>query len=272
MRAMLNSLLILVGIAGAFYIGLCLLLYLQQDRVLFYPAPNDSALLSQWKTRAVEIRTPDARLEGWWAENPASTTPFAIVYFGGNAEDVLYTAGMAAQFEARRMLVVNYRGYGQAQGTPSQDALYDDGRAIYDYVVNELGEKPEHIVVMGRSLGSGVASMLAAERRVRAAILITPFDSITAVAASHYPIFPVRWLLKHPFDSTRFARRTKTPALLIAAAEDRVIPAKHAQALANVWAGEHSLHVLQGVGHNDLETHPDYFRLINEFLGSLHAR
>lgn len=271
MRAMLHSVLILLGIASAFYIGLCVLLYLQQDRVLFYPGPNDSALLSHWRAGAVEIRTPDARLEGWWAENPASTTPFVILYFGGNAEDVLYTAGMAERFAARRMLVVNYRGYGQTQGAPSQDALYEDGRAIYDYVVNEVGTKPDHIVVMGRSLGSGVASMLAAERQVRAAILITPFESITAVAASHYPIFPVRLLLKHPFDSASFARRTNVPALIIAAAEDNVIPAKHAQALSHVWAGEQSLHVLQGVGHNDLESHPAYFPLINDFLAKLRA-
>ena len=266
---MLNSLLILLGIAGVFYAALCLLLYLQQDRVLFYPGPNDSALLAQWKSRALEIRTPDARLEGWWADNPTSTTPLIILYFGGNAEDVLYTASMAERFNARRLLVVNYRGYGQTQGRPSQAALYADGLAIYDYVVNEVGAKPEHIVVMGRSLGSGVASMLAAERSVRAAILITPFDSIRAVAASHYPIFPVKLLLRHPFDSASFARQTKVPALIIAAAEDRVIPAKHAQALADVWAGEQHLHVLPGVGHNDLELHPDYFRLINGFLQTL---
>jgi uncharacterized protein len=269
MRAMLNSLFILLSIAGVFYGALCLLLYLQQDSVLFYPGPNDRALLAQWKSRTVEIRTPDARLEGWWADNPASTTPFLILYFGGNAEDVLYTASMAERFNVRRMLVVNYRGYGQTQGRPSQTALYADGLAIYDYVVNEVGAKPEHIVVMGRSLGSGVASMLAAKRPVRAAILITPFDSIRAVAASHYPIFPVKLLLRHPFDSASFARQTNAPALFIAAAEDRVIPAKHAQALANVWAGEQQLHVLPGVGHNDLELHPDYFRLIDEFLGRL---
>jgi uncharacterized protein len=269
MRAMLNSLLILLGIAGVFYAALCLLLYLQQDRVLFYPGPNDSALLAHWKSQSVDIRTRDSRLEGWWADNPASTTPFVILYFGGNAEDVLYTASMAARLDARRMLVVNYRGYGQTQGQPSQTALYEDGLAIYDYVVNEVGAKPEHIVVMGRSLGSGVASMLAAKRSVRAAILITPFDSISAVAASHYPIFPVKFLLRHPFDSASFARQTNAPALIIAAAEDRVIPAKHAQALADVWAGEQHLHVLPGVGHNDLELHPDYFRLINEFLGRL---
>jgi uncharacterized protein len=269
MRAMLNSVLILLGIAGVFYVGLCLLLYLQQDRVLFYPGPNDTALLAQWKSQALEIRTSDTRLEGWWADNSASTTPFVILYFGGNAEDVLYQATMAERFNARRMLVVNYRGYGQTQGQPSQAALYADGLAIYDYVVNEVGAEPEHIVVMGRSLGSGVASMLASERSVRAAILITPFDSIRAVASSHYPIFPVKLLLRHPFDSKSFARQTKAPALIIAAAEDRVIPAKHAQALANAWAGEQHLHVLPGVGHNDLELHPDYFKLINGFLGRL---
>ena len=266
---MLTSLLILVGIAGAFYAALCLLLYLQQDQVLFYPGPNDNALLAQWRPHQVEITSNAVRLEGWWADNPTSTTPFVILYFGGNAEDVLYTASMAQKFDARRLLVVNYRGYGQTQGKPSQDALYEDGLAIYDYVAKEVGTKPEHIVVMGRSLGSGVATMLAAKRAVRGAILVTPFDSIRAVAAGHYPIFPVRLLLRHPFDSASFARQTKVPALILAAQHDRVIPAKHAEALANAWGGAKTLHVLSDVGHNDLELHPDYFRFTNEFLAAL---
>ena len=199
---MMNAALTLIGIGATFYAGLCLLLYLQQDRVLFYPGPNDPALVRQWQTHKVSISSDALQLEAWWADNPSSTTEYVLIYFGGNAEDVLYMASMAAErFDARRMLVVNYRGYGQTPGEPSEAALYADGLAIYDYVVNQANAGPEQIVLMGRSLGSGIATMLAAKRPTRAAILITPFDSISAVASSHYPIFPVSLLLKHPFDS-----------------------------------------------------------------------
>ena len=269
MRAVLNSILILLGIASTFYLGLCLLLYLQQDDVLFYPRPNDSALLAQREPDRIEIPGATIPLEGWWSENPASATPFVMLYFGGNAEDVLYTASMAQRFEIRRMLVVNYRGYGRTQGTPSEAALFEDALHVYDYVIQQAGVAPEDVIVMGRSLGSGVATMLAAKRPARAAVLITPFDSMTAVAAAHYPIFPVKLLLRHRFDSASFASRINIPALVIGAQNDRVIPPIHAQRLAQAWSGEAKLTVLQGVGHNDVEQHPEYFSSINEFLLTL---
>jgi pimeloyl-ACP methyl ester carboxylesterase len=165
------------------------------------------------------------------------------------------------------VVVANYRGYGGSSGEPAQKALYDDGLALYDYAI-ERGVPPEQIVVMGRSLGSGVASMLAGARPVHAAILITPFDSLAAVAAGHYPFLPVRLLLRHPFPSTDWARRTRAPALIIAAEHDSVVPAVHARRLFAAWAGEKQFHVLPQTGHNDIEMHPDYYRLVNEFLAA----
>ena len=121
---------------------------------------------------------------------------------------------------------------------------------------------------MGRSLGSGVASMLAGARPVRAAILVTPFDSLASVAAGHYPFLPVRLLLRHPFPSTDWAQRTRARALIIAAERDSVVPAAHARKLFDAWAGEKQFHVLPQTGHNDIDMHPDYYRLIDEFLAA----
>ena len=224
--------------------------------------------MSDIAAQRFEIETADAKLEGWWIENAQATTPAVILYFGGNAEDVLYTASTASNIDARAVVVVNYRGYGGSTGEPGQKALYDDGLAIYDYAIKS-GVRAEHIVVMGRSLGSGVASMLAGARPVRAAILITPFDSLAAVAAGHYPWLPVRLLLRHPFPSSDWARRTRAPALFLAADNDNVVPAAHAQKLFQVWAGPKQIHVLPQTGHNDIETHADYYRLINEFLAAV---
>jgi len=263
---MLTSLLVFAGVAGAIYAVLCVYLFLQQDRILFYPGPNDPALLEEWRSHRVTISSEDHLLEGWWAENPASATSAVLIYFGGNAADVLYTANTARRFAARRTLVVNYRGYGQSPGQPSQAALYRDALAIYDYVVQTGAAIPTDIVVMGRSLGSGLATLLAAQRQVGGAILLTPYGSIAEVAASHYPMFPVRLLLRHPFDSTELAKQTDVPAIFIAAEHDRVIPPVHARRLFDQWSGPKSFHVLPGVGHNDLEWHPEYYELINAFL------
>jgi uncharacterized protein len=266
---MLTSILVLVGIALGLFVALCVLLYLKQDRILFYPGPNDAALRAEWQARQIEIPSGDQVLEGWWADNPGSSNARTIIYFGGNAEDVLYTASTASRLHARRLLVVNYRGYGGTPGEPSQEALYEDALAIHDYVVGTSHTRPEDIVVMGRSLGSGLATLLAAKRKVGGAILIAPFDSIAAVAATHYPVFPVELLLKHPFDSASLARQAAVPAIMIAADHDNVIPPKHARRLYDAWSGPKAFHLLDGVGHNDIELHPEYYTLINGFLSDL---
>ena len=268
MRVVLTTLITALVVAGGGFVLICALLYFGQERSIFFPTPNDAQLRAHYSAQRIEIAIAGATLEGWWVENAWATTPAVILYFGGNAEDVLYTASVASNIDARAVVVVNYRGYGGSTGEPSQKALYDDGLAIYDYAIKR-GVPAEHIVVMGRSLGSGVASMLAGARPVRAAILITPFDSLAAVAAGHYPFLPVRLLLRHPFPSADWARRTHAPALFLAADSDTVVPATHAQKLFQLWAGPKQIHVLPQTGHNDIESHADYYRLINEFLATV---
>jgi pimeloyl-ACP methyl ester carboxylesterase len=265
-RTMFHGVVGVIVLTGAAFVFLCALLYWRQENFLFHPGPNDAELRRTWQDRRVEIRSGSVRLEGWWADNPQAPGSAVILYFGGNAEDVLYTAATSApRLAARRMLVVNYRGFGGSEGTPGQRALFEDALAIYDYAIAS-GVRPEDIVVMGRSLGSGVATMLASKRTVRSAVLITPYDSIAEVAAHHYAIFPVRWLIRHPFPSTEFAQHVHVPALMLAGARDFIIPPVHAQRLHDAWAGPRQLHVLPGVGHNDIQDHPQYYALINAFL------
>lgn len=268
---MLTSLLILLILGVGGFTLICAVLYFGQERSIFFPRPNDPQLRQRYSAQRIEIPAADATLEGWWIENPQATMPAVVLYFGGNAEDVLYTASAASSIDARVVVVVNYRGYGGRTGEPSQQALYEDGLAIFDYV-RARGVPAEQIVVMGRSLGSGVASMLAGARPVRAAILITPFDSLASVAAAHYPFLPVRLLLRHPFPSIDWAQRAHAPALFLAAEHDVVVPVAHARKLFEAWAGEKQFHVLPQTGHNDIEQHPDYYRLIDEFLAAAVAQ
>lgn len=268
MRAALSFIAWAAGIIAGLYVLVCALLYWRQESSIFFPGPNNPQLKQRWADQRVELNVDGATLEGWWASNPQATTSAVIIYFGGNAEDVLYTAGLASHLDAKRTLVMNYRGYGGSTGRPGQQSLYADALAIYDYVIAQ-GEQPRHVVLMGRSLGSGMATMLAANREVAGVVLITPFDSLVDVAAGHYPVFPVRLLLRHPFPSKDWAAKTTSPALILAAERDFVVPPVHAQRLSQHWAGPQSLHMLADVGHNDIESNPDYYTLINRFLASL---
>jgi pimeloyl-ACP methyl ester carboxylesterase len=128
-----------------------------------------------------------------------------------------------------------------------------------------VAQRGGDIVVVGRSLGSGVAVQLAAgrPRDIGRVVLVTPYDSLVALAARLYPVFPVRWLLRDRYDSARHAPQIDAPTLLIAAEHDEVIPREHAEALAARFrAGLATLRVVDGVGHNDISQSPEYMRLL----------
>jgi len=269
---MARSLIYIARIAVFAYVGVCVLLYVLQDRFLFNPLTNDAALSKRFKEQRVDIPGPESIIEGWWVNNPNSQSSAVLLYFGGNGEDILYSAEDARSLNARRMLVTNYRGYGTRAGKPSQQALFDDALASYDYAVKQPQVAAENVFVMGRSLGSGVATFVAANRPVRGVILITPYDSIASVAQDMYPWVPVKWLLRNKFPADTFAPAIKSPVLIIAGSEDKVIPPTHAQHLHAVWAGPKKIEVLSGAGHNDIQAHPNYYPLINEFLGATAVR
>jgi pimeloyl-ACP methyl ester carboxylesterase len=105
---------------------------------------------------------------------------------------------------------------------------------------------------MGRSLGTGVAVQVAAKRLVKAMVLVSPYDSIAEVAAATYPWLPVRWLVRHPFDSMAHAAAIKVPALIVTGSADTLIRPAHSKRLAKLWGGPVETLELEGQGHNDI--------------------
>src|SRR5207245_8215813 len=112
-------------------------------------------------------------------------------------------------------LLIDYRGYGSSEGSPSEAALTSDGLAWYDYATSEL--KADKVFLFGRSLGSGVAVQLAAERPLAGVILVAPFDSLVEVVRYHYPYLPVDWMLKHRIDSSGRGPKIAVPLLCLVA-------------------------------------------------------
>jgi uncharacterized protein len=266
-KRIVQFLLFAVALAAALFTASCAYLYLEQDNIIFRGVATDPALAARHEPQKVAIRSCDIAVEGWWLSKPDSQIDTVALYFGGNVEDVLKTAvATHAHTDVGRVLVTNYRGYGGTPGRPSQEALYRDALAVYDYAVSQPGVSAKNIVLVGRSLGSGVATYVAAHRPVRGVVLITPYDSILNVAQAMYPLLPMRMLVKHPFPSHEFATRITAPVLMLAGDQDIVIPARHAQRLHDAWAGPKKIHVLAGVGHNNMSDSAQYYPLLNGFL------
>jgi len=243
----------------AMYIAMCCVLYVMQDRLLYFPTPAAPPS----GTHPVLIRAGEVTLRVWQLRGDL---PHAVVYFGGNAEDV---AAKIPEFEAlladRAVYLVHYRGYGGSAGTPSEKLLISDAQAVYDYIK----ARHDQVAVMGRSLGSGIATAVAATRPVDKLILVTPYDSITNVAADHYGWAPVRWLIKDPYDSVRRMQNVRAQVLVLIAARDEVVRRPRSAALVEAIPAElRRVRVFPQATHNDINFQPGYRESLREFLAA----
>lgn len=265
----------------AFVAAVPLLAFLGQERLLFFPQPMTADEQAQVLRAAPDAQSIDFKagdgtpLHAWLlpARAGASSAAPAVIYFGGNAESVAYMLGeVRRQPEAwpRQLtwLFVDYRGYGRSAGKPGERALVDDALAAYDVLVARPGVDRERVYAFGRSLGSGVAVQLAAQRPLAGLVLVTPFDSAVAVGQRHYPFLPVDWLLKHRFESDKLAPSIRAPALIIAAERDSVVPPEHARRLADAWGGPVTWHLVPRAGHNDIDGAPSFWTTLAQMLGS----
>lgn len=233
----------------ALYALACLALYLGQRSMIYYPPPEASLaapVVSILDVPGAVLKVSERPLEG----------RKALIYFGGNAEDVLASLPLLERaFPGRALYLLHYRGYAGSTGSPTERDLVADALSLYDRVaVNH----PD-IALVGRSLGSGVAVQVASRRPVERLVLVTPFDSIAGIAARQFRAFPVRLLLKDRYESGTYAPRVKAPTLILAAAQDEVIPAwSTRQLLASFRPGVATWRQLEGVGHNTIAQSPDY--------------
>lgn len=246
MRRALGTLLsIMLGLYGA----ACLALFLLQRSLIYYP-PATAAYPAP-STSVLEVEGATVKV----SERPLAGER-ALIYLGGNAEDVTASLPLLDQaYPERALYLLHYRGYTGSSGSPSEKALVADALALFDRVAREHKD----IVVLGRSLGTGVAVQLASQRPVSRLVLITPFVSLQDLAARQFPYFPVRWLLRDRYASNQYAPRVTAPTLILAARHDEIIPAQSAELLLSRFPkGVATMRVLEGVGHNSISDSADY--------------
>jgi uncharacterized protein len=262
MQTVFNILKVLVGI----YLLVLFLMYFFQDRLIFFAQPINNPYISQFSEYEITFNHEGVTLHGWFVNRGVSVMSPLIIYYGGNAEEVSGNLLDLDRFPPASFLFLNYRRYGKSEGKPTEKNLVKDALFVIDEMVSKHEMDPSHIVLLGRSLGSGVAVQVAAQRQIRAVILVTPFDSLVNVAKSHYPIFPINYLVKHRFDSLKYAGDIQFPALALLGTEDRVIPNHHSLALIKAWSGPMESLSIEGADHNNIQLFPEYWSAISDFL------
>lgn len=242
------------------YLLVCVLLYARQRSLIYFPQythtqPGDA-------TADFQLAQPVGMLRGWVI---APGQRDALIYFGGNAERVQDNRDdFAVHLPQRTVYLLPYRGYGGNPGTPTQRDLVADALALYDEVRRRHPQGD--IAVVGRSLGSGVASQVAAQRPVRKLVLITPFDSLANVAAAHYPWLPVRWLVQDRYDSVTALQGFGGRVLVLRAGRDAVVPPGNTDHLVQVLPRSSTVVDFPAAGHDDVSADDAYWAAMARFL------
>lgn len=266
-----------IAIAGAVLFALLLIVvWAGQRRMMYFPHPHVSSPSAEGLQNAetVTFSTDDGlRLNGWFL---ASTRPppwFTVVVFNGNAGNRAFRIGLGDAFRATgcAVLLFDYRGFGDNPGTPTEAGLTADARAARTYLLSRADVDAARVVYFGESLGTAVATRLAAEHPPAGLILRSPFTSITAVGQIHYPILPVRWLLRDRFDAVSHVPQVRSPLLVIAGSRDRIVPMELSRRLYEAASPPKTLVVIEGADHNDsaLNDGEEMFRAIVDFLSGL---
>ena len=252
----------------ALHVGVCAYIYGTQRNMLYRPQPRhlpaaQDELRLNFNGNLLQLshRAPAEPVAG----AAAGTQAPALIYFGGNAEDVSTQLKRFARiWPQRELYLVHYRGWGASGGKPSEANLMADALAVFDHVKATHGD----VAVIGRSLGSGVAVQVASQRPVSQLVLVTPYDSIAKVARTQMPFWvPVDWLLKDRWESVQFAGKVSAPTTLIQAEHDTTIAADRTAALLKAFApGVATLHHLSDVDHNTILFSRDYHRLLAEAI------
>lgn len=272
---MLKRLVALLAALAGLVLLLLVWLAWMEPRMIYYPmrTRDQPPAPPGWRIEDVWIRTGDGvRIHGWFVPAPAAPggRRSTVLFFHGNAGHIGHRLEKLAILRdlGADVLIVDYRGYGRSEGRPQEAGLYADARGAYEHLTGARGVAPGTIVLYGESLGSAVASWLAARAEVAGVILEAPFTSVADVGQSMFPFLPVRWVVRNRFDTLARIGRVRAPILVLHSRDDEFFPMWHAERLVEAAGGRARLVPLRG-GHNDafLASEAEYRRALTGFLG-----
>ncbi len=269
-RSAKYSIMRILIIALVTYLVVCFAVFLIQSKLIFIPSRKIDSTPDDIN-RAYEpvlLKTADrVSIAGWFI--PHERARGTAIFFHGNAGNISHRlVTIHALHElGLNTLIVDYRGYGESEGAPSEKGLYADAEAAWQYVVDEKGESPDRIVLVGRSLGGAVAIELASRHTPGVLIVESTFTSLVDVAKEHFPFLPTSLLLRHRFPSINRIGKIDCPKLILHGRDDTLIPIEIGRTLFEAASEPKAFIETPGEHNNSGFTHTDAFtRKVNEFL------
>lgn len=220
----------------------------------------------------LSVDTPDGdRIEGiYLPSDDRDPNRTLILGFGGNGWNGQDVAEYLHElFPTHDVVAFHYRGYRPSTGTPSAEALIADAPLVYDAARARV--KPKRVIAVGFSIGTGVAAQLSAARKLDGLILVTPFDSLKAVAQAMYPWIPIGPFFDHEIDAATPMEQSRTPVAIIAAEHDLVVPRERTDALRRVVHNLVFDRTIGGAGHNDIYGRSDFQQAMHDALDRFKA-
>ncbi|MBI3570399.1 MAG: alpha/beta hydrolase [Gammaproteobacteria bacterium] len=255
---------------AAGYVVIAGLLYLYQDRLVYFPERVLAATPAQTGLAYETVRftsTDGVGLSGWFI--PAPKARATLLFCHGNAGNISHRLESIRQFHqlGLNVFIFDYRGYGASEGAPTEAGTYRDAEAARRYLVETRGLASERIIYFGRSLGAAIAAWLATQHPPRALIVESAFTSVPDFGAEIYPWLPVRWLARLHYPTREYLQSVKSPVLVIHSRDDEIVPFRHGESLYATAKAPKEFLEIHG-GHNDgfLISGTQYTRHLNDFL------
>jgi len=218
---------------------------------------------------ALNLRTPDGEiLSGILIppdEQPCTTL---VLGFGGNAWNGQDVAEYLHEVYPNTTVVAfHYRGYAPSTGSPSAEALIADAPLIFDFASQHV--QPKRIIAVGFSIGCGIVAELATKRELDGLILVTPFDSLKAVAQSMYPWIPIGPFFEHEINAAEALAKVRAPVAILAAEQDEIVPQERTAELRERVPNLVYDRTIAGAGHNDIYARSDFHTSMDEAFDRL---
>jgi len=258
------------------YAAIIIFVYFMQSSLIFYPNIAGRNLVATPENiglpyENVELVTEDnIKLHGWFIANPNARG--TVLFFHGNAGNISHRLASIEIFHRLQLnvFIIDYRGYGQSEGIPTEKGTYQDAQAAWHYLIDTRGISNKQIIIFGRSLGAAIASWLASKHTPGALIIESGFSSVPAMGQQLYPFLPIRWLANFQYNTKQYVENISCPVLVAHSKQDDIIPFDEGREIFMAAVQPKEFLEMRG-GHNDgfFVSGSDYINGLDVFIGEL---